>query len=86
MEYKNVFVFNVNEENLPIKKKGIDTDIEEERRIMYVAITRAKDNLYVLSLEDKVSRFVSQMKMSLVDLYINMQVEHVAFGKGVVKR
>lgn len=86
LEYKNVFVFNVNEENLPIKKKGIDTDIEEERRIMYVAITRAKDNLYVLSLEDKVSRFVSQMKMSLVDLYINMQVEHVAFGKGVVKK
>lgn len=86
LEYKNVFVFNVNEENLPIKKKGIDTDIEEERRIMYVAITRAKDNLYVLSLEDKVSRFVSLMKMSLVDLYINMQVEHVAFGKGVVKK
>lgn len=86
LEYKNVFVFNVNEENLPIKKKGIDTDIEEERRIMYVAITRAKDNLYVLSLEDKVSRFVSQMKMSLVDLYMNMQVEHVAFGKGVVKK
>lgn len=86
LEYKNVFVFNVNEENLPIKKKGIDTDIEEERRIMYVAITRAKDNLYVLSLEDKVSRFVSQMKMSLVDLYFNMQVEHVAFGKGVVKK
>lgn len=86
LEYKNVFVFNVNEENLPIKKKGIDTDIEEERRIMYVAITRAKDNLYVLSLEDKVSRFVSQMKMSLVDLYINMQAEHVAFGKGVVKK
>lgn len=86
LEYKNVFVFNVNEENLPIKKKGIDTDIEEERRIMYVAITRAKDNLYVLSLEDKVSRFVSQMKMSLVDLYINIQVEHVAFGKGVVKK
>lgn len=86
LEYKNVFVFNVNEENLPIKKKGIDKDIEEERRIMYVAITRAKDNLYVLSLEDKVSRFVSQMKMSLVDLYINMQVEHVAFGKGVVKK
>ena len=86
LEYKNVFVFNVNEENLPIKKKGIDTDIEEERRIMYVAITRAKDNLYVLSLEDKVSRFVSQMKMSLVDLYINMQVELFEFGKGVVKK
>lgn len=84
LEYKNVFVFNVNEDNIPIKKKGQETDIEEERRILYVAITRAKDRLYILSLKDRVSRFVSQLQLCLDDLQVGMFVDHVAFGKGKI--
>ena len=86
LEYKNVFIFNVNEDNIPIKKKGQETDIEEERRILYVAITRAKDRLYILSLNDRESRFVSQLKLCLDDLRIGMFVDHVAFGKGEITK
>ena len=86
LEYKNVFIFNVNEDNIPIKKKGQETDIEEERRILYVAITRSKDRLYILSLNDRESRFVSQLKLCLDDLRIGMFVDHVAFGKGEITK
>ncbi len=86
LEYKNVFIFNVNEDNIPIKKKGQETDIEEERRILYVAITRAKDRLYILSLNDRESRFVPQLKLCLEDLRIGMFVDHVAFGKGEITK
>lgn len=86
LEYKNVFIFNVNEDNIPIKKKGQETDIEEERRILYVAITRSKDRLYILSLNDRESRFVSQLKLCLDDLQIGMFVDHVAFGKGEITK
>lgn len=49
LEFKNVFIIEFNEGIFP-SQKSIDTnDIEEERRIAYVAITRAKENLYILS-------------------------------------
>ena len=36
-------------------------EIEEERRLLYVAITRAKDYLYMLvNKEYKVSRFINE--------------------------
>ena len=46
MEFKNVFLINVNEDNLPHCN---NEDIEEERRLYYVAVTRAIDNLYIYS-------------------------------------
>ena len=48
LEYKTVFVVGLEEELFP-KVSYIDTEeeLEEERRICYVALTRAKDKLYV---------------------------------------
>lgn len=43
LEFSNVFLIGMNEGIFP-HKKG---DIEEERRLCYVAITRAKEKLYV---------------------------------------
>lgn len=49
LEFKNVFIIEFNESIFP-SQKAIDADgIEEERRIAYVAITRAKENLYICS-------------------------------------
>jgi DNA helicase-2/ATP-dependent DNA helicase PcrA len=48
LEYQAVFIINVNEDNIPFKfKEGAYQDIEEERRILYVGMTRAKDYLYL---------------------------------------
>lgn len=48
LEFKNVFIYNTAEGNLPNYKSTRSPDgLEEERRIMYVAMTRAKDNLFI---------------------------------------
>ena len=47
LEYKCVFVSGLDEKILPVSRNGDDEDLEEERRLMYVAITRAKERLYL---------------------------------------
>ncbi len=45
LEFKNVFIVGLEEGLLPADKSQNNTDIEEERRLFYVAITRAINNL-----------------------------------------
>ncbi|MBO0560212.1 ATP-dependent helicase, partial [Clostridium botulinum] len=42
MEFKNVVIVNCNEDNIPYSKSDEGINIEEERRLFYVGITRAK--------------------------------------------
>lgn len=54
LEFRSVFVYGLNEGILPshrtIRERGLD-GLEEERRLMYVACTRAKDRLYLTESE-----------------------------------
>ena len=45
LEWDTVFVVGVEERIFPIERSSSETDLEEERRLMYVAITRAKERL-----------------------------------------
>ena len=48
LEFKCVFVVGLEENIMPVSRSvGNSEDMEEERRLMYVAITRAKDRLYL---------------------------------------
>ncbi len=48
LEYKNVFVAGLDEKILPIARSENDeSEMEEERRLMYVAVTRAMERLYL---------------------------------------
>ncbi len=48
LEYKNVFVAGLDESILPISRSFEDDDeMEEERRLVYVAVTRAMERLYL---------------------------------------
>ena len=47
LEWKSVYVAGVVEGILPHKWSQTDREIEEERRVAYVAFTRAKDNLTI---------------------------------------
>ena len=48
LEYKCVFIVGLEENIMPVSRSvGNSEDMEEERRLMYVAITRAKERLYL---------------------------------------
>lgn len=48
LEYKCVFVAGLDEKIIPIARSvDDDSEMEEERRLMYVAVTRAKERLYL---------------------------------------
>jgi DNA helicase-2/ATP-dependent DNA helicase PcrA len=48
-EYRAIFVIGMNEGVFPSMSFGKQNDIEEERRIAYVAMTRAREILYLTS-------------------------------------
>ena len=47
LEFRRVFVVGVEDEIIPGRLSDSMKDVEEERRIMYVAMTRAKESLYL---------------------------------------
>lgn len=67
LEYRIVFLIDANEGITPHKRVLFEEDMEEERRLFYVAMTRAKELLYVFSVKklygkkaDR-SRFVDEL-------------------------
>lgn len=67
LEYKIVIILGVNEGITPYRKAMLKDDMEEERRLFYVAMTRAKEYLHILSVKERygkdadVSRFVGEI-------------------------
>ena len=67
LEYKTVIIIDSNEGVTPYKKALLDADIEEERRLFYVAMTRAKEYLYIVYIKErygkevKPSRFIEEI-------------------------
>lgn len=51
LEYDKVFVIDMNKNEFPIidYEKDSKASLEEERRVFYVAMTRARENLFILS-------------------------------------
>lgn len=56
LEFSNVFLVDVNEGITPHKKAVLPEDVEEERRLFYVAMTRAKERLYIFSPKQRYSK------------------------------
>ena len=95
MEFKNVFLINANEETIP-HRSSMEENIEEERRLFYVGITRAIDNLYIFSPKTQrgkfkeASRFVIEGKFKEIEtnedygIRINDIISHKAYGRGRV--
>lgn len=67
LEYNCVFIPDANEGITPHNKAVLPSDLEEERRMFYVAMTRARDHLHIyytkerLHKEMDVSRFVEEI-------------------------
>ena len=45
LEYEKVWILNANQGTIPYKKAKLAAQIEEERRLFYVGMTRAKKEL-----------------------------------------
>ena len=56
LEYSIVFLPDCNEGKVPHKKAASSEEIEEERRMFYVAMTRAKRHLEILYIEDELKK------------------------------
>ncbi len=67
LEFPIVFIPEANEGMTPYRKAVMKEEIEEERRLFYVAMTRAKELLYIFSVKERfyqtleVSRFVNEL-------------------------
>ncbi len=67
LEFNNVFIVGANDGLLPHEKSMFkNEELEEERRLMYVAMTRAKNNLH-LSFYDLPSRFLGELPPELIE-------------------
>ena len=67
LEFDTVFIIESNDGVIPYKKATLDNEIEEERRMFYVAMTRAKRKLIISYIKSKngkeqyPSRFVTEL-------------------------
>ncbi|MEK9771238.1 MAG: UvrD-helicase domain-containing protein [Nitrosomonadales bacterium] len=79
LEFNTVFITGLEEGLCPHEQSMIDPDgIEEERRLMYVAVTRARENLYLTHAQSRMlhgqtqynisSRFLDEIPAELVKL------------------
>ena len=64
LEFSSVILPDLNEGVIPDRSSLTQDSLEEERRLLYVAITRAKDNLYLLYTKErnrKPTRFLKKI-------------------------
>ena len=79
LEFKHIFLIGMEEEIFPHRNcLDFDDDLEEERRLCYVAITRAKNNLTLVNASkrrlygdtayNKPSRFINEIDKKYLDV------------------
>ena len=75
LEFPVVFIVGCEESIIPLNLEGLVSDIEEERRLFYVGMTRAKERLFLLYTQKRMlygqarshrpSRFLSDIEDAL---------------------
>ena len=90
LEFERVYIIDAVEGVTPHNKAGLLEDIEEERRLFYVAATRAKKYLKICSVKERfgkpveISRFVTEMNSMTDELKEGMKVRHIKYGEGEI--
>lgn len=97
LEFRVVFIVGFEEGFFPYIPYHQEPNLEEERRLGYVAITRAKEELYICTLKERVyfgskqylepSSFLEEAKLlePSATWRIGDRVSHRAFGHGQIK-
>lgn len=90
LEYAHVFIMDAVEGMTPHKKSVEGENIEEERRLFYVAVTRAKYGLYIyvpqkiFGKNTPVSRFVQEMLVDRDLIKVGNKIVHKRYGQGLI--
>lgn len=90
LEFEAVFIIDACEGITPHKKAVKDSELEEERRMFYVAMTRARKYLYIYVVKhifNKVmqpSRYIGELEFDRRRLAIGVRVFHQKFGEGTI--
>lgn len=90
LEFQYVYILDANEDITPHRKAVNAADMEEERRMFYVAMTRAKDYLTICYVKERYekelqcSRFVGELLMNKVAMKENARVKHNTYGLGTI--
>ena len=69
LEFDTVFIPHLNEGSVPYGKNLTQEELEEERRMFYVALTRCSDELWITLVEndtkkDTASRFLKECELT----------------------
>jgi len=84
LEFKVVFVVGLEEGSFPLSRAmNNESELEEERRLMYVALTRAKERLYLTRARSRfmygerkdsiISRFVAESGIRVMENFSNQK-------------
>lgn len=90
LEYHTVFLPELCEDMTPYRQAVKPEDLEEERRMFYVAMTRAKRRLVLSSLKElrmnplKISRFIREAMWNKETFSVGTKVVHKIYGNGTV--
>ncbi len=90
LEFEHVYILDANEDITPHRKAVNEADMEEERRMFYVAMTRAKDYLTICYVKERYekelqcSRFVGELLMNKIAMKEDARVRHSTYGEGTV--
>lgn len=69
LEFSEVFLIDVNEGTIPHHRAALEADFEEERRLFYVGMTRAKDRLHLFYVKEKYGKAVAPS--GYLDVFLN---------------
>lgn len=92
LEFQVVYIIDANEGITPHHKAILEADLEEERRMFYVAMTRAKQYLHIYSVQNRynkeldLSRFVGEILLDTEELKEDSVIEHKMYGKGQIQK
>jgi ATP-dependent DNA helicase Rep len=78
LEYPTVFMIGVEEEILPHRNSIESDDIEEERRLAYVGITRARENL-IITYANQRKQFGEMLDTTPSRFIDELPSEHIQF-------
>jgi len=90
LEYHTVFLPELNEGLTPHRQALAPEDVEEERRMFYVAMTRAKRRLVLSCMKELrskelvPSRFVGEVFLDRTKLTSGTRIVHSVYGEGTI--